>query len=111
MSDQDFFFEEEPAPKAPKPEKQGRGARKSAPQPPAKRKDAAPVPAPFFDRRTTYVVALLIGVIGLLVGVLGGYLLGSAPVRSSGTAAPSSQSAPALPAAGAAGSGAATTTQ
>ena len=95
MSDEDFFSDEEPAAKARQPEKQGRAAaRKPAPQPPARRKGAPTPPAPFFDRRTTYAVTLLIAVIGLLAGVLGGYLYGSSSAQSSSTASPSARSAP-----------------
>ena len=114
MSDQDFFFDEEPVPEPQKPSKQGRGpAPKPAAQAPSRRKGAPVAPTPFFDRSTTYAVALLLAVIGLLLGVLGGYLYGTStaqPAKSSTPAAstPAQQAPVTLP--GVNGAGGVTTT-
>jgi hypothetical protein len=96
VSDQDFFFDEEPVPEPQKPSKQGRGpAPKPAAQTPARRKGAPVAPTPFFDRSTTYAVALLLAVIGLLVGVLGGYVYGNSAAQPAKTSTPAASS-PAL---------------
>lgn len=79
MSDQDFFFDEEPAKKDDKPAKSaaGKSTAKSggAPAKPAPAK-AAPVATPFFEQNVSMAVAGMLGVIGILVGVIIGFLLG-----------------------------------
>ena len=110
MSDDDFFFDEEPSPKPSKGQrspKQPASTEKPAPRggaaaskqavpaprrapasrPAQTQRPAAAVAAPpqFFDRTTSYAIATLIGVIGLLLGILVGYWLGTAPVQQSAT--------------------------
>jgi hypothetical protein len=89
VSDQDFFFDEEP--EAPKPA--GKGTKPASPPaaPPAKAtaskaapaKPAAPVAevdtepsASFIEQPTTWAIASLLAVAGLLLGAILGYLLG-----------------------------------
>jgi hypothetical protein len=93
VSDEDSFFDEEPAPNPGKQQKPA--AKTTAPRPaqkaaPAARAAAAPrtrdaAPPQFFDQTTTYAVAALIGVIGLLLGVLIGYLLLGTPTAAAPT--------------------------
>lgn len=106
MSEQDFFFDEEPEPKAPA----AKGAKapantpaKTAAKAPAKSapKDSSSVEtipaAGTFDQSTLYAIAALVGVIGLLLGATLGFLLGT--TMASGTA-PSSSTSTTAPAAG-----------
>jgi hypothetical protein len=82
VSDQDFFFDEEPAKKekaADKPAKSGatKSTAKSAPLQSAPSKSApAPVATPFFEQNVSMTVAGMLGVIGILVGVILGFLMG-----------------------------------
>lgn len=87
VSDQDFFFDEEPAKKekaADKPAKSGTSKSptksmpaKSVPAKSAPSKSApAPVATPFFEQNVSMAVAGMLGVIGILIGVIVGFLLG-----------------------------------
>lgn len=89
MSEQDFFFDEEPeakvtpakAPKAPATSPSKSAAKTSTPEPVAY---AA-------DQSTTWAVAALIGVVGLLLGAILGFVLGNT-LAGSNSAAPASSS-------------------
>lgn len=88
MSDQDFFFDEEETtvtgaketvkPSAKSESKPEPAARKSAPKP-ASTKPAPAKPAggssPFFEQSVSLTIASLMAVIGLLVGVIIGFLV------------------------------------
>jgi hypothetical protein len=90
VSDQDFFFDEEPEAKAP----ETKGSKSPAPgaakpprkttQPEAPKTESAP-PAGPVDQSTTWAVAALLGVAGLLLGAILGFLLGSTLSGSSST--------------------------
>lgn len=83
MSEQDFFFDEEPDAKAPASKGSGPASKGSKPAPAATAtagSKAAPVveAAPSVaDQSTTWAVASLLGVIGLLLGAILGYMLGT----------------------------------
>lgn len=104
MSDQEFFFdeEEEVADKAPKPSSPQ--SRKSAPK---RSGTSAPKPAPrtsaassaptaggsLVEKQVSLTVAALMTVIGLLLGVIIGFVIpDGGTVSSSGTATPSTGS-------------------
>lgn len=102
MSEQDNFFDEEPD--APSPAPKG---SKSPATAPSKSPAEAPAPAVYDDApaegSTTWAIASLIGVIGLLLGAILGFVLGStlsAAAVSTDTTAPApitgTQSAPQL---------------
>jgi hypothetical protein len=81
VSDQDFFFDEEPTkPKSDAPAPKS-GASKSGSKPVTSSKAEPPAVVPFLEQNTIMSVAILIGVVGLLVGLIGGYLLGSAQTQ------------------------------
>jgi hypothetical protein len=93
VSDQDFFFDEEPtkpAPDAPASKSGGAksGAAKPAAKPASSSKTEPAAAVPFLEQSTVMSVAILIGVVGLLVGLIGGYLLGTAQTQPA--AAPAS---------------------
>lgn len=98
--DNDSFFDDEPAPK---PQKPSKPAAPNAGKRPAARQAAEPAPVQassevaYFDRVTTYSIATLIGVIGLLIGALGGYWLGTMPVQTTVPAPNAVTPAPAAP--------------
>lgn len=90
MSEQDFFFDEEPEAKT--PAAKGSKATASAPsKSPAV--ESAPVTS-VADGSTTWAVAALIGVIGLLFGAILGFLLGNALSGNTATAADAAAPAP-----------------
>lgn len=109
MSEQDFFFDEEPQPASdePKPAKASKPAKDAAPaaSAPAKRpvKDAAPAEAiePSADAQmTTWSVAALLAIVGLLVGAILGFMLGGAlakPAAVSSTGTPTTGAPVAAP--------------
>jgi xanthosine utilization system XapX-like protein len=105
VSEQDFFFDEEPEVKAP--------AAKAPAKPAAKapaRSSSAPTPAPYaprVDQSSSYAVAALVGVIGLLLGAILGFLLGTVLAGNAASSASSS----AAPAPVTSGQGAPTLTQ
>ena len=85
MSDQDFFFDEEDAPaSAPAPRPSSQPARSASPA----RTTHAAAPASgasFFEQSVTMAIAALMTVIGLLVGVIIGFVIapsGTSPVSS-----------------------------
>jgi len=85
VSDQDFFFDEDPSgttteTKAPK------GAKQAAPNTPAA-PDATPVSVVSDGQSTTWAIAMLIGIIGLLLGAILGFLLGTSLAKSAAPAA------------------------
>ena len=104
MSDQDFFFdeEEEVAEKAPKPS--SRQPQKSAPkrsgksEPKAAPRGSAAAAAPaaggsLIEKQVSLTVAALMTVIGLLLGVIIGFVIpDGGTVSSSGTATPATGS-------------------
>ena len=117
MSEQDFFFDEEPGPKAAAAKgaktPAATSAKTPAKTPATSSAKSAPKASPAvettpsagsFDQSTLYAIAALVGVIGLLLGATLGFLLGttmasnSASSPSTSTAAPaaSGSSAPAL---------------
>lgn len=86
MSDQDFFFDEEPtkpAPGAPasKPGATKSGGAKPGAKPATSSETETAAAVPFLEQSTVMSVAILIGVVGLLVGLIGGYLLGTAQTQ------------------------------
>lgn len=100
MSDQDFFFDEEdePVKSAPSPRSKSTArtepARSGAPRP---RQSAPSSSAGFFDQSVSMAVAALMTAIGLLVGVIAGFLIapgGSA--RNTGSPVTGLEQAPAL---------------
>lgn len=104
MSDQDFFFEEEPENK----DRSSKASTKAAtPKTSPKAASTAVAEsavqdidddAPLLERPTTWAVAILIGVIGLLIGAIGGFLLGSnsgAALPAASSTAPAASTAPA----------------
>jgi hypothetical protein len=97
VSDQDLFFDEEPSdkkPTLPAPKATSKagaqkavtpksGAAPAAKSAPSKAAPAAPVVASGgSDSSTMMAVAVLIGVVGLLLGAILGFLLGSAVAKS-----------------------------
>jgi len=80
VSDQDFFFDEEPTGTTTdsKGAKPGKQAASNTPAAPA----AAIVPEASGDQSTTWAVAMLIGIIGLLLGAILGFLLGTSLAKS-----------------------------
>lgn len=106
MSDQDFFFDDDEGPKKPAKSEtdtsKSTSAKKPASPGPSSAKTSSPsapeaaYAVPFFERDTTMAVASLLAVIGLLVGVIGGYLLAgsltnpaaSVPPATNGAVAP-----------------------
>ena len=78
MSEQDFFFDEEPDAKAPK-------APKAPVTPPKSSVTAPEAVAASTDQSTTWAVAALIGVIGLLLGAILGFVLGDALAGTTST--------------------------
>ncbi|HEY5505895.1 MAG TPA: hypothetical protein VIK83_00220 [Coriobacteriia bacterium] len=96
MSDQDFFFEDEP--QAPKPSGKGSksAAAPAAPKPRAPKAPAATASTPvtgasdplaFADQSTTWAVASLVCVCGLLLGLILGFALGTTLAKNAATAA------------------------
>jgi len=99
--DQDFFFEDEP--QAPKPS--GKGSKSAAPAaskpkaPAAKTASAKAAPATatpvtdldesasFADQSTTWAVASLVGVCGLLLGLILGFMLGTTLAKNAAATA------------------------
>ena len=82
VSEQDFFFDEEPEAKKP--------AGKDT-KPKASSAAAAPEPvtsSSFADQSTTWAVASLVGVVGLLLGAILGFLLGNSVAKTAVPAAP-----------------------
>jgi hypothetical protein len=79
VSDKDFFFDEEPDEPAP-----DKAASKSGARPVTKAGSASASPTsvtssdetPLLERNTTVMIAVLVGVVGLLLGIIVGYLLG-----------------------------------
>jgi len=99
VSDQDFFFdEEEEAAVKPAPASTAKGAGRPATKSPAPqpRQSTPASSGGFFDQSVSMAVAALMTVIGLLVGVIGGFLI--APDGGTATMSPatSNQPAPAL---------------
>ena len=100
MSEQDFFFDDEPqtpnpATKPPKAPKAATSTVKSAASKPAPSKSAASKktaavadePAEsFVDQPTTWAIATLVGVCGLLLGLILGFLLGTTLARNAAVA-------------------------
>jgi hypothetical protein len=95
VSDQDFFFEDEP--QAPKPS--GKGSKAPASSAPTPRTPKAPAaaastpvtraadPLAIADQSTTWAVASLVGVCGLLLGLILGFMLGTTLAKNASTAA------------------------
>jgi hypothetical protein len=90
VSEQDFFFDEDPEPdKTP-----GKSSKPAAPAPSAKlaAKSAAPAqsaaPASFADGSTTWAVASLLAVAGVLLGAILGFLLGTGMAKSASVSTP-----------------------
>lgn len=90
MSDKDFFFDEEPEQpardkSAPKP-----GAKpvtKAGAKPTRSESSEPEVDKPLLERDTTVMVAVLSGVVGLLLGLIIGFLLlGGAPAQPAASA-------------------------
>lgn len=81
MSDQDFFFDEEPTKPAPGTPASKPGATKSGAKPATSSETETAAAVPFLEQSTVMSVAILIGVVGLLVGLIGGYLLGTAQTQ------------------------------
>lgn len=82
MSEQDFFFEEEPDAKS--SSTKGSKAPKAPVTTPSKSSAAAPTPvSASSDDSTTWSVAALIGVVGLLLGAILGFVLGMTVVGNS----------------------------
>lgn len=77
MSEQDFFFEEEPDAKG----SSAKGSKAPVTTSSKSSSAAAPAPAPS-DQSTTWAVAALIGVMGLLLGAILGFVLGTTLARS-----------------------------
>ena len=99
MSEQDFFFDEEPDDKA--SSAKGTSAKGSRTPAPAKAAAATPVAAvAVAEDSTTWAVAALIGVIGLLLGAILGFVLGTTLAGNSTATTAASVNAPA-PVAGA----------
>lgn len=93
MSEQDFFFDEEPEAKAPAA-KTPKAPKASAPAP-SKSSPAEPVvEASVADGTTTWAVAALIGVIGLLLGAILGFVLGNTLAGASASSGTSTTGAP-----------------
>jgi hypothetical protein len=88
VSDQDFFFEEEPA----APKRTGKGAKSTAAPSSAKAGASTAVPpapkpgpsAPLLiaDQSTTWAIASLLAVAALLLGAILGFLLGTGLAKS-----------------------------
>jgi hypothetical protein len=96
LSDQDFFFDDEEAEAAEETEAKKPAAKRgtasktastsaSKPAPKAAAKAAPASSGSFFDQQVSVAIASLIGVIALLVGIIGGYMLAgpSTPVAPS----------------------------
>jgi hypothetical protein len=73
VSEQDFFFDEEPEAKAPAT----KGAKAPAKTSPKASASAPAAPASASGDSTSYAVVALVGVIGLLLGAILGFVLGS----------------------------------
>jgi hypothetical protein len=86
LSDQDFFFDEEPTPKADKPAPKGSGrpaaSKGAAAKPAPAAAAAAPAPVSVFDSSVSMPIAGMLAVIGLLIGIIGGFLLGQSMAAS-----------------------------
>jgi hypothetical protein len=87
VSEQDFFFDDEPEAKGP-------SAKAPAAKAPSARSPKAPVASPAKvsaaapdDQSTTWAIAALIGVIGLLLGAILGFVLGTTLAGKSATVA------------------------
>jgi hypothetical protein len=76
VSDQDFFFDEEPAKDKPAAGKPAQPARKSTGAPAPAASAPAAAATPLFEQSVSMAVAGMIGVIGILIGVILGFLLG-----------------------------------
>jgi len=92
VSDQDFFFDEEPTKPAPgtpasKPGATKSGGAKPGAKPATSSETETAVAVPFLEQSTVMSVAILIGVVGLLVGLIGGYLLGTAQTQPAAVSA------------------------
>lgn len=81
MSDQDFFFEEEPEGTKPA-DKSSKAAKQPVTDAPA-----TSVTSSGDDQSTTWAIAMLIGIIGLLLGAILGFLLGTSLAKSAAPAA------------------------
>lgn len=105
MSEQDFFFDEEPETAAEQPKPKNTRAKtddaapvkRTAPKA-AKQSEPEPVAVPYESQMTTWSVAILLALVGLLLGAILGFFLGSAlgkPATTTGTStAPIGQTAP-----------------
>lgn len=71
MSDQDFFFDEDEKPASSAPAKKASGGSAKAPS----KTSSAAAPAPS-AASVSMTVAILIGVIGILIGAIGGIFVG-----------------------------------
>ncbi len=84
MSDQDFFFDEDEKPATPAAEKPVRSA---APAPARATTGASANAAPLMAQSVTMMVAVMIGVVCLLAGILIGVLI---PAGAAGPSSPAS---------------------
>jgi hypothetical protein len=120
VSDQDFFFEDEP--QAPKPS----GSRSKAPAAPASPKPRTPTasdatvstpvtgaadPLAIADQSTTWAVASLVGVCGLLLGLILGFMLGTTLAKNAATASVTTPAVSATTPAAVSGGGSTLTTE
>jgi hypothetical protein len=129
VSEPDFFFDDEPetpnpATKAPKAPKAASSSSKGAASKPAASKPAASKPAPtkkpaavveepvesFADQPTTWAIASLIGVCGLLLGLILGFLLGTTLTKNATLATSATSATPAITAPAAVSGGGSTLT-
>lgn len=99
MSDQDFFFDEEdeaaaPAAKDPSPA----AAKRSQPAPAKRAAQPATASPAFFEQSVSMMVAALMTVIGLLVGVIIGFVIapdgGGTVAPTTGSSVPAPQLSP-----------------
>jgi uncharacterized protein YneF (UPF0154 family) len=97
VSDQDFFFDEEEQPAKPASAPKGQAKRPSAsaaPRPRSGKGASASVGGSFFEQNVSMTVASLMTVVGLLVGVIIGFVL--APDNAQTASPAASQTAPTL---------------
>jgi len=91
VSDQDFFFDEDEKPAAKAPAKKASGS--TSPAKPAGKASASAAPAST-AATVTMTIAVLIGVIGILIGAIGGIFIGRS-LASTTVATPPAATAPA----------------
>lgn len=108
MSDQDFFFDEEPEPKKPAGKESKPASKPAAPA----SAPAAPAPSSSgSDQSTTWAIASLLAVVGLLLGAILGFLLGNTLAKNATTAPVANTPAATAPSASSGGASALTSEQ